>query len=288
MNRISELIYTFRRNVSRFAWFALAIFLMSSVLVTTLVAIQIVDSLKERFLRQFQLEVYLHASATGPERDSVLAALKRNVPPGTSFQYISPGEARERFMQEFGPDLLNLLGENPLPPSYIVTLPKALATPSRMRQIQKFASDLPPVNEAVFEGELAGWVENSFNDTIPYIIGIGVGLALVFIVIGVFIVRSAVTGSATMANVLSLLGASRGYFRRPYYQLAAIIGFITGALAVAWGWLTMFWLAQRNSPIATTIPLSVFLIPLIALLIGWSTGWLAARGSGKIIKQPEQ
>lgn len=284
MSHITEIFYTFRRNKSRFAWFALAMFLMSIFILSTVLTIQIATATKEKLLRNFQLEIYFQTTTTSAERDSVLNALKRRAPSGTSFQYIAPSEARERFIQEFGNDLLELLNENPLPSSFIITFPKSDATPSKMREIQRFASELPPVDEAVYEGELAGWVENQFNQAIPYVVFIGMTLAIVFIVIGGFIVRSTVVSSYEIARFFNLLGATPSYFRRPYWHLSAIIAGLTAGVAMTLGWVLVYWLSIYSTIYLGSMPYYSYLLPVFAMFVGWILGWIVTRGTGKSFK----
>ncbi len=284
MSRFAEMVFAWRRTRSRFLWFSLAMFLMSMTLVMTVALLQIASTLKDNVLRQFQLEVYLQPTTNSAERDSVLLAIKKQSPSGTSFQYISAGEARERFIQEFGSDLLDLLGENPLPPSYIVTLPKSPNSLSKMHDLQKFASDLPAVDEAIYENELAGWVEQSYEYFVPYLVVAGIVIACIIMVVCAFIVRSAVKHSTKTANTFLLLGAGPSYFRQPYRQLTALLGGATGIAAVICGWVLVLWLSERWSSISLSLPVTAAFIPIVTFFIGGTLGWVATRGIGRKLK----
>ena len=280
----NETFFVFRRCKSRFAWYTLAMFFIASTIVATLATLQIAWTAKENILRQFQLEVYLQSSTTGAERDSVLYLIKRHAPAGTTFQYISPGEARERFIQEFGSDLLDLLGENPLPASYIVTLPKAQQNQAKMRELQKYAGDLSAVDEAVYEGELAGWVERRFGEAVPYVLGVGIAITIILMIISAFIVRSAVVRSVETANILLMLGASPGYFRRPYHRLTALLAGFAGVIAVLCGWIAVMWLSQQWSSLTFSLPITTAFVPVVFFFAGGALGWFATRGVGKSLK----
>ncbi|MDK9699630.1 MAG: permease-like cell division protein FtsX [bacterium] len=280
MNRVSESYFTWRRHKIRFVLFWLAMLVSCTSVVASIYLSQLSSVAKNNLLRQFELEVYLEQGIGGATRDSVLAVLKRSAPAGTAFQYVSSLDAQEKFAQEFGSELLDLLGDNPLPASFIVTFPAPFAQPFRIREVQKLANQLDGVDEAVFEGEIASRIERLFFDAHKYVITGGSIIALLGILFAFIALRSAVVDSAGIAIVMDLLGARLSYFRSPYLLLSALLGLLAGAVSLL-AWLTMDRIFAR---LETTFTVE-FLILLYGLLpVAMIVGWLVGIASTRAIK----
>lgn len=279
--RLQESIRTWKRSPLRFVFFTFSLFLIGATAATVMVGMHVTDNVKTKILREFQLEVYLQPSLTSLDRDSILHTLKRRVPPGTNFRFISPGEARERFIQEFGSELLDLLGENPLPPSYLITLPKDASQPARMRDLQRFANQLSGVDDAVYEGELAALVDRTSVTATRYLVIAGGVIIVIALVVAFVILRSAITSSQEIARTFSLLGGSPRRFRAPYRRLAFAHGFLAGCFALGWWWLAIQMVGWFGWNLPLEIPDFALALPPATALLAWLLGLFAGHGVAK-------
>lgn len=285
MSRVTESYFTWRRHKIRFVLFWFAMLIACASVVASMYLMQLSSAVKNNLLRQFELEVYLEQGIGGATRDSVLAVLKRSAPAGAAFQYVSPLDAREKFSQEFGSELLDLLGDNPLPASFIVTFPSPSAQPFRIREVQKLANQLDGVDEAVFEGEIASRIERLFFDAHKYVIIGGSIIALLGILFAFIALRSAVVDSADIAFTMDLLGARLSYFRSPYLYVSSLLGLLAGAASLL-TWLTMEQIVARFATAFTVeFPLILFGLLPLAMFSGWLVGVASTRAIKHLMRK---
>ncbi|NWN84080.1 MAG: ABC transporter permease [Halomonas sp.] len=194
---------------------------------------------------------------------------------------ITAAEGMAEFQQALGlENALARLDDNPLPASVVVT-PKAPA-PEAVRDLAEALDAVPGVDEVRLD---LAWIERlrSLAE-----LGRRVTLALavlfgggVLLVVGNTI-RLAVESRRKEIEVITLIGATHGFVRRPFLYSGAWYGLGGGLLA--WVLLTLGggWLAAPVSALAESYGAS-FSLPRLgaggsAILVGCSTllGWLGA------------
>ena len=197
---------------------------------------------------------------------------------------ITAAEGMAEFQQALGlEDALGRLDDNPLPASVVVT-PKA-PSPEAVRALAETLASVPGVEEVRLD---LAWIERlrSLAE-----LGQRVTLALavlfgggVLLVVGNTI-RLAVESRRKEIEVVTLIGATHGFVRRPFLYSGAWYGLGGGLLA--WGLLTLGgeWLATPVSALAASYGAS-FSLPRLgvggsaflvgcSMLLGWLGAWMA-------------
>ena len=180
--------------------------------------------------RHLQVEVFLEPAFTDAQVQKIVAKLKK-LPEVQSVQYISQQEAAERFKKEFGRDVREVLGTNPLPPSCIVHLKPAYQNAQAIARLSQTVRTWDGVSDVVYGQNLLKIIDRYV--TLVYLIIIGLGL-LLLVVATVLIhnsVRLIIYARHEIIEIMKLVGATRAFIRRPFLVEGILYGFIGGAIA---------------------------------------------------------
>jgi len=151
-----------------------------------------------------------------------------------SVQLVSEAEAMERFRAGVGRGaaFLEGLDENPLPASLEITLTESERSAPGMRALTQALAALPGIEE-LSSGQ--DWVEGYLR-AVAVVRGLGVGLGLILALATLLIVantiRLAVLARRDELEILSLVGASRGFVSTPFLLEGVVEGACGGALAL--------------------------------------------------------
>jgi len=273
-----SLAYAFREAVSalfhsRFSGFlsvlvtAIAIFFIGVFAAAVLQGWQVLHHLKS----QIQMEVFLEDNVS----DDLVHALRlrlENFPEIDSVAYISKQQALSEFKQEFGQDVLALLGENPLPASFRLYLNPHALNRADIHELQQKIERWSGVDEVVYRYDLLKRFERVYRIGIGIAFGLGLFLLLVSIVLISHTTRLTVLAKQDNVQIMSLVGAKPSFIRQPFVLEGALQGFLGGILAV----LALFVLAQVIHLVLPSFRISLRALALF--LIVWST-FIGALGS---------
>ncbi len=151
--------------------------------------------------------------------------------------FISREEALERFREEFGDDPLELLGENPLPPSFQIKIEQTWQTPEGIDGVAKKIERIGGVDEVVYH-------QNLFRILDQYsrvIIIVDIALFSIVLLSAILLVsntlRLTIYSQRKTIQIMELVGASQSFIRRPYLIQGILQAGIGGCIAslVVWG-----------------------------------------------------
>jgi len=180
-----------------------------------------------------QLIIYLKedvsAKATGTlrrrlERDKAVATLS----------YISQAQALEDFHRQFPQEssLLDGMGENPLPPSFVVTLTPEFQSSEAIERLASRVTDLPGVEYIRYSQE---WIDTlsilvSYVELIALVIGIILGMATVTIIANT--IRLSFYARKEEIEILRLIGATGSFIAIPYIIEGGLLGAMGGFISL--------------------------------------------------------
>lgn len=191
---------------------------------------QALNVAEANLLSQFELEAFLKPGrdAKAPELADWLKA-RAGV---TDVKIVSKDEAAERFSEEYGGELFDLLEENPLPTSVIVHYDPSVVSSDWISREAKEIGNHPEVDDVAYEGELLAHLEELSGK-------LGVGLliaAAVLAAVAIFLtfqsVRVAVRSGLAWARAVRFIGGTERQVRQPFVaagMLAGLIGGLFGA-----------------------------------------------------------
>jgi cell division transport system permease protein len=182
---------------------------------------------------ELYVDVYLKYEVD-EEGASAVGAHLRKLRGVARADYISREEAAEEFVGLFpeDSDLLNALGENPLPPSYRVYLMSESEEPGEVAKLVEEIEAIDGVDDAVYAQE---WLSNL--ERAARAVGlVGAAVASVLGAAAILVVVSTI-GLAVYARrdtitIMKVVGATDGFVRAPFVAEGFIIGVFGGLIAL--------------------------------------------------------
>ncbi len=228
-----------KRNISRRVRFSYATSTVSMTLVLFLLGavgfiMANLFSTTKRMRESVTMIVELKDGLSEAERDTVAVRLAES-DMVASLKFVSKEEkaADEEFNRIFNVDIKGVLGENPLPDSYDVTLS---ALSSDKEGLELFAEEARKISGVDFVSYPQSLLEDMHAtlDVMQLIMLLfGGALLVVSFVLLSNTVRLAVYSQRELINTLKAVGATKWFIMRPFVGRSALQGFLAGILAVA-------------------------------------------------------
>ncbi len=219
-----------------------------------------------RLREKIELSVVM-ADTVGNDRTAAVCDILAAQPYAIGTRLITREEALEIWTEETGENLEETFGVNPLSPEITFSVAADYASPSKLKAVAAGIMKLDGV-EAVAAPD-ASMVE-AMNDNIERLTIILGSIALVMILISFVLINNTVHLSIHSRrftiHTMQLVGATRGFIRRPFVGNAALSGLIAGLIASGILGALLFYAPQLGlGPIASVIPWEAFGITAAAL-----------------------
>lgn len=189
-------------------------------------------STTKRMRESVTMIVELKDGLTEAERDTVAVRLAESEMVA-SLKFVSKESKLEdeEFKRVFAVDIQGILGENPLPDSYDVTLS---ALSSNKEGLEKFAEEARKIEGVSYVTYPQSFIEemHSTLDAMQFIMLVfGGALLVVSFVLLNNTVRLAVYSQRELINTLKAVGATKWFIMRPFVGRSALQGFLAGVFA---------------------------------------------------------
>ncbi len=231
-----------------------------------------------------RLSIYLNESVAAEDRAGVLARAKA-LPGITSARLISPEDALTEFKEQsgYGP-ALEQLGENPLP-AVLEVFPAADASSATMTRLRDQIAQWPDV--ALAEVDIA-WVQRlqtilELGQRLLWAIGSALLLGGLLVVGNT--IRLSIESRRDEIRVISLLGGTHGFVRRPFIYMGVWCGLSAGVFTLVsvsglTAWLNepvMQMARLYGSSFALSYPSFTTALGVLAgaSFLGWLGAWMA-------------
>ena len=149
----------------------------------------------------------------------------------THLRFISNKEAAETFIKNTGEDFTKFLEDNPLRDSYVFSVSEEFQSSEQLTVIAKELETLPGVFEVSYMTDLV----DSINKNLFKVSLIMGGFILILIVTVIMLInntiRLALFSQRFLIRSMQLVGATRGFIRKPFLVRAFIFGVLAGVLA---------------------------------------------------------
>ncbi|NNE55483.1 MAG: hypothetical protein HKN32_05650 [Flavobacteriales bacterium] len=198
----------------------------------------------------------------------------------SNIEYISKEEAAAQHIQELGEDFVAFLGENPLPASFNLYLNAAYTEKDSLAWIVPKLENIAMVKEVVYHPKL-------FDEVVTNVTKVTLGLAilmglLLFISIALInnTIRLAVFSKRFIIKSMQLVGATRGFIRRPFIWKGIGLGLLSAVLAVAILTSLMYFFREGMFGfIADVIVGNEYYIPIfgVILVMGVLISWFSTH-----------
>jgi cell division transport system permease protein len=161
------------------------------------------------------------------------AAFKRTVEDSVYLRFISDNEAAETFIENTGEDFTKFLEDNPLRDSYVFSVSEEFQSSEQLTLIAKELETQPGVFEVSYMTDLV----DSINKNLFKVSLIMGGFILILIVTVIMLInntiRLALFSQRFLIRSMQLVGATRGFIRKPFLIRAFLFGILAGILASA-------------------------------------------------------
>ena len=146
-------------------------------------------------------------------------------------RFISNKEAAETFIKNTGEDFTEFLEDNPLRDSYVFSVAEEFQSSEQLTLIAKELETQPGVFEVSYMTDLV----DSINKNLFKVSLIMGGFILILIVTVIMLInntiRLALFSQRFLIRSMQLVGATRGFIRKPFLVRAFIFGVLAGILA---------------------------------------------------------
>ena len=164
-----------------------------------------------------------------------------------STQYISKEIAARNLTKDLGEDFIRFLGYNPLLSSIDVYLKADYANNQSIEILSKTLRKNPLINEVRYQKSLVDMINQNIKTISLVIFGFGLVLLIIAIALINNTIRLAIYSQRFLIKSMQLVGATRGFIRKPFIIYGALHGFIAGLIAIILLVLTLYF-AQQQIP----------------------------------------
>jgi cell division transport system permease protein len=146
-------------------------------------------------------------------------------------RYVSDEEAAATFIESTGEDFTKFLEDNPLRDSFVLTIAEEFQTNEQLEAIVAELEQIPGVFEVSYMMDLV----DSINKNLLKVSLVLGGFILILIITVIMLInntiRLALFSQRFLIRSMQLVGATRGFIRRPFLSRALIFGLISGGVA---------------------------------------------------------
>ncbi len=237
----------------------------------------LVEEWKSGLLGRFEIEAFLKEDTDSLSALTLLGRIKL-LTDVDEVRYISKTAAAERFSEQFGEDLFELLEFNPLPASLVVTLEEDADPSHSWGRIAGLIEGMEGVDDVVYEGKLLAAVNRFYRTTGAGVMAaVGVTL-IVSVILTILAVQSAIRSKEEFIRIVLLCGGTGLMARGPFIALGGYYGIISGlvasgVMALVGLFIVMGWGIGSVLP-PVWIPAQAALGCLVGMI---GAGWAAGR-----------
>ncbi|WP_339864615.1 permease-like cell division protein FtsX [uncultured Algoriphagus sp.] len=148
-----------------------------------------------------------------------------------NLKFVSDEEAAATFIESTGEDFTKFLEDNPLRDSFVLTIAEEFQTSEQLEAIVKEIQAIPGVFEVSYMTDLV----DSINKNLLKVSLVMGGFILILIITVVMLInntiRLALFSQRFLIRSMQLVGATRGFIRKPFLSRAFLFGMMAGAFA---------------------------------------------------------
>ena len=196
--------------------------------------------------------------------------------------YISKGDAAKFYAEDLGEDFINYLGTNPLKNSIDIYLNPGFVTPEKMQEISDRFNKNSFVFEVSYDKPLVAFLTQNIQKASFWLFAISSFFGLVALILINSSIRLSVYSKRFNIKTMQMVGATKGFIRKPFIWSGIQLGFI-GALISLAGLAAVIYYIDQKIPTLQLVTDYVTLaylgggILLIAFIISWLSTFFATQ-----------
>lgn len=229
----------------------------------------------DHFKEQIALSIYLKDSAKEVEIDQLNKSLAlAEYTKSTTFT--SKEEAAEAHSKEIGEDFMDFLGYNPLQNSIDVYLKADYITSGEIEDIAADIASKDFVEEVMFDRPLISLLNENVTRISFWILIVSGIFTFIAVLLINSSIRLSVYSKRFTIKTMQMVGATKGFIRRPFIWQSVKLGML-GALLAIIGMAAVLYYMDRSFPELALLSDTYLLIGLFAavFLLGILITWLS-------------
>lgn len=242
---------------------ALVLFLLSGVGYLIWNLSHAADSVKERMT----MYVMLDDDATDEVVEAVRYGLSRCEGVREAL-FVSKEQAATEFKEFVGTNFEEFLSYNPLPASFEVRLAATESPKALVAQLEEQFSEWKGVDEVVYQRGVVDNLDANLGKFRLVVLLFGGALLVISLVLLRNTIRMSVFSRRELINTMKLVGASRGFIKRPFLVDSLWQGVVAALLAMALFWAMVVALAEGLPYVMLISGAEVMLTICGAILVG--------------------
>ena len=196
--------------------------------------------------------------------------------------YISKGDAAKFYAEDLGEDFVNYLGTNPLKNSIDIYLNPGFVTPEKMQEISDKFNKNSFVFEVSYDKPLVTFLTQNIQKVSFWLFAISSFFGLVALILINSSIRLSVYSKRINIKTMQMVGATKGFIRKPFIWSGVRLGFIGAIISLA-GLAAVIYYIDQKIPALQLVTDYVTLaylgggILLIAFIISWLSTFFATQ-----------
>ncbi|MFI8377533.1 cell division protein FtsX [Leeuwenhoekiella sp. NPDC079379] len=256
---------------------ALVLFLLGLLGLLVLNSKKVADHFKE----QIALTVYLKDDA----KDVEMKQLEKTLALADytkSTQFVSKEEAAEEHSKEIGENFMDFLGYNPLQNSIDVYMKADFVSAAQVKEIADELMTKDFVEEVNYDQPLISLLNDNIKKISLWIVIISGVFTLIAVLLINSAIRLSVYSKRFTIKTMQMVGATKGFIRRPFIWLSMKLGMVGAIIALAGMAAVLYYLNEtfpelellRDKMILAILFVGVF---AASVIITWFSTFLATQ-----------
>ena len=231
---------------------------------------------------KYKIEVFFKDNVPIQKVEEVVASFNQ-IKGVRSTTLITKNDAEKIFKSQFGEDILNLVGYNPLPVSCVVNIVKDDINKININPIINKLKSYVEVDEVNYQGRIIFQIESYYQKFIRIMSLILVTVIFITIFTISNTVRLTIYSREKLIESLQLIGATRAFIKAPFIIEGILHGFIGTILASA---LLVGGLIFGNDIIISLFSVKIeYDIKLLILLLGGISFFVSIIGGSRAVSK---
>ncbi|SHE94127.1 cell division protein FtsX [Psychroflexus salarius] len=256
---------------------ALVLFLVGLLGILVLNTQKVADHFKE----QIALTIYLDDTAKEVEINQLQKSIALS-DYTKSIEFISKDEAAKAYSEEIGEDFMDFLGYNPLQNAIDIYFNADYVSEVQLAEISRDLKEYEFVDEIVYDKPLIALLNDNIKKLSFWVLVISGVFTFIAVLLINSSIRLSVYSKRFTIKTMQMVGATKGFIRRPFIWKSIKLGSIGGILSLIGMAVVLYYLDQSfpelyliaNKPILAALFGAVF---LLGLIISWLSTFFATQ-----------
>jgi len=238
------------------------------------------------FRSKYKIEVFFNQEVENEEAVGIIHKIKK-IKGIRNVTIIEKEDAIRIFKDQFGEDIIDVLGYNPLPVSAVVNLERNKKESIRVEPIIKSIRKINQINEIKYQGNLISKIERNFKKVTDRLPIISFSITIIALLIIYNTIKLSIYSRKESIKTLQLIGASRLFIKLPFIIEGVLLGLLSIVIVIPSLLLTVealnYFISNYSTfSITLGVDLSIFL--KLFLMTTFITFFGSFRASSRFLK----